>query len=76
MSIHITGYADATFLAALQSDDAGGGIYVFQKSVINPGGHYDNTSGAYTAPYDGIYLIGVHLKATSTRWYYWFSDSH
>ena len=66
MSIHITGYADATFLAALQSDDAGGGIYIFQKSVINPGGHYDNTSGAYTAPYDGIYLIGVHLQATST----------
>ena len=62
----IIGYADATFLAALEADDTGNGIYIFQESVINPGGHYDNTSGAYTAPYDGVYLFGVHLQASAT----------
>ena len=50
----------------MEADDAGSGIYVFQESVINPGGHYDNTSGVYTAPYDGFYLIGVHLQTSST----------
>ena len=62
----ITGYGDASFLAALETEDTVSGIYIFEESVINPGGHYDNTSGAYTAPYDGVYLIGVHLQDTST----------
>ena len=62
----VTVYADAVFLAALTNDDSTDGVYIFEESLINPGGHYDNTSGTYTAPYDGVYLFGVQLQTSST----------
>ena len=62
----VTVYADAVFLAALTNDDSTDGVYIFEESVINSGGHYDNTSGTYRAPYDGFYLFGVQLQTSST----------
>ena len=41
------------------------GVYnplVFTNAVINPGGHYNTSTGMYTAPYDGIYQFSVHLQ--------------
>ena len=34
---------------------------VFNRTILNPGGHYDATSGIYTAPFDGTYEFGVHV---------------
>ena len=33
---------------------------VFDYSFINHGNHYDNTTGIYTVPIDGIYEFYVH----------------
>ena len=49
-----------------ETDESGSGIYIFEESNINSGGQYDNTSGAYTTPYNGVYLIDVHLQAIFT----------
>ena len=40
--------------------------YICEESNINSGGQYDNTTGYYTTPYNGVYLIGVHLQAIFT----------
>ena len=34
---------------------------VFDQARINPGGHYDPTTGIYTVPEDGIYEFYVHI---------------
>ena len=34
---------------------------VFDRTVLNPGGHYNATSGIYTVPFDGTYNFGVHV---------------
>ena len=34
---------------------------IFDETRINPGGHYDNTTGIFTVPVDGIYEITTHL---------------
>ena len=34
---------------------------VFDDARINPGGHYDPTTGIYTVPQDGTYEFYVHL---------------
>ena len=32
------------------------------REVINPGGHYNSSSGKYTVPYDGIYQFSVSIQ--------------
>ena len=34
---------------------------IFDQTRINPGGHYDNTTGIFTVPVNGIYEITSHL---------------
>ena len=34
---------------------------VFDEARINPGGHYDPTTGIYTVPQDGTYEFHVHI---------------
>ena len=60
-----TGYIDATFLAALSSDVSGPDTVIFDRDDINPGGHYNTTTGEYTVPYDGIYQFSVQLQSSS-----------
>ena len=40
----------------------------FDWDVINPGGHYDNTTGYYTVPYDGIYQFHVQMQSYSSSY--------
>ena len=37
---------------------------VFDDARINPGGHYDPTTGIYTVPQNGTYEFYVHLLNT------------
>ena len=44
---------------------------VFDEVRINPGGHYDPTTGIYTIPEDGTYEFYVHIlngDETSNNW--------
>ena len=34
---------------------------VFNVAPLNPGGHYDVTTGIYTVPVDGVYEFTLHL---------------
>ena len=34
---------------------------MFNVANLNPGGHYDVTSGIYTAPLDGIYKFMLRI---------------
>ena len=62
-----TGYSDASFLAVLQSDTDPTGTIIFTNDAINPGGHYNASTGEYTVPCDGIYEFTAHLQG-SFRW--------
>ena len=35
---------------------------IFDEGRINPGGHYDTTTGVYTVPLDGIYQFYVQIE--------------
>ena len=39
---------------------------VFDVAFINSGGHYDSTTGIYTAPIDGTYEFIAHLWVYDT----------
>ena len=58
---NFSGYQDATFLAALSSTVSGDAL-IFDREEINPGGHYDSSTGVYTVPYDGIYQFSVNAQ--------------
>ena len=30
-------------------------VIIWDNATINPGGHYNTSTGGYTAPYDGYY---------------------
>ncbi len=49
-------YRDAGFLASLSSDVAAGDL-VFDHVIYNNGSHYNPTTGIYTVPIQGYYLI-------------------
>ena len=34
---------------------------IFNETRLNPGGHYDNTTGIYTVPVDGIYEFNIMI---------------
>ena len=58
----ILGYADTTFLATIPfGPQIPTNPIVFDVPVQNSGGHYDNTTGIYTAPIDGTYEFIVHI---------------
>ena len=35
---------------------------MFDETRLNPGGHYDNTTGIYTVPKDGFYEFNLNLR--------------
>ena len=47
-------YSDTIFLVTLSTDTASSADFIFDRDEINPGGHYNPSSGIYTVPYDGI----------------------
>ena len=57
MLLYLKGYADATFLATIVDDIISPvpSPISFNESRINPGDHFDNATGTYTAPLDGTY---------------------
>ncbi|WAR16852.1 hypothetical protein MAR_031446 [Mya arenaria] len=38
-----------------------GHTIVFTETMVNDGNGYDNTTGIFTAPEDGIYLVSLHV---------------
>ncbi|XP_052765439.1 heavy metal-binding protein HIP-like [Mya arenaria] len=38
-----------------------GHTIVFTETLVNDGNAYDNTTGIFTAPEDGIYLVSLHM---------------
>ena len=64
--LFLSGYSDASFLATVDYDpnDPPDPI-VFNVAVLNPGCHYDVTTGIYTVPLDGIYQFMVHILAVN-----------
>ena len=66
---HLSGYGDTLFLATI-----GAGIVtqvpnrlVFDEIRLNPGGHYDGTTGIFTAPIDGTYEFNINIRAQPDR---------
>ena len=66
---YLLGYGDTLFLATI-----GAGVVtqvpsrlVFDEIRLNPGGHYDGTTGIYTVPIDGIYEFNVNVRAEPDR---------
>ena len=60
-------YGDTIFLAALSSTtSSSAGPVIFDWVQINHGGHYNNDTGIYTVPYDGIYQFHVQTPAYSS----------
>ena len=57
------GFKDAVFLATISEYSISSltDPLVFDETKINPGGHYDNTTGIFTVPVDGVYEITSHL---------------
>ena len=57
-----SGYYDTSFLATFSVNDlTPTDPIVFDANRLNPGGHYDNTTGIYTVPLDGIYQVIFHI---------------
>ncbi len=58
----IPGFSDASFLATF-SDSAvtPSDPLVFDFNLLNPGGHYDNSTGIYTVPVTGTYQIIIYI---------------
>ena len=44
--------------------EAGTQTIVFDNDKINEGGHYNTTTGVYTAPIAGIYQFFAHIRST------------
>ena len=58
------GYSDTSFLATFDTDPiTPTNPTIFNYAVLNPGGHYDVTTGIYTVPIDGIYEIIFHFRS-------------
>ena len=60
------GYVDTTFLATMgYGTHSPSDPIVFDVAVQNTGGHYDPTSGIYTAPIDGTYEFIIHTVSAN-----------
>ena len=60
--LFVPGYSHTSFLASFDYDPGTpGDPIVFNVAPLNPGGHYDVTSGIYTVPIDGAYEFMFHI---------------
>ena len=71
--LFLSAYEDIYFLATISENTVSPvpGPIVFDETRINPGGHYDPTTGIYTVPQDGVYEFYVHIlngPNTDDRW--------
>ncbi len=59
------GYRSAGFLASLTADVGGSAAtYIrFDREAYDYGDNYNPSTGLYTVPYDGIYLIHARIDA-------------
>ena len=66
---YLSGYADTIFLATIgaQSVSPVSDPIVFTEVRLNPGGDYDDTTGIYTVPTDGIYEFNINVRAQPDR---------
>ena len=68
LNLVFSAIADTVFFAAINqfefpvSDEE---VIVWNTAVINPGGHYDSVTGAYTAPLHGYYHFTVQKESNS-----------
>ena len=62
---YLSGHADTIFLATIGAERVThvSDPIVFSESRLNPGDHYDDTTGIYTNPIDGIYEFYVNVRA-------------
>ena len=51
------------FKANKSASITGTGVVVFNNSVYNNGGHYDNSNGRFTAPIAGLYWFSAKINA-------------
>ena len=59
-----TGYINTSFLVTLDYDPGSPeNPIVFNVAHLNPGGHYDVTSGIYTVPVDGVYEFMLRIRS-------------
>ena len=61
----VSGFADTLFLATIGAERVTpvSNPIVFSETRLNPGGHYDDTTGIYTIPIDGIYEFNVNVRS-------------
>ena len=57
-------YVDTLFLATIGAEEVSPvpNPIPFNETRLNPGGHYDNTTGIYTIPIDGIYEFNINVR--------------
>ena len=61
--LYLSAYEDTYFLATISENSISPvpDPIVFDEARINPGGHYDPTTGIYTVPEDGTYEFYLHI---------------
>lgn len=61
--ISFTGYAETQFLATIDAQmlTPVPDPILFNETRINPGGHFDTSTGIYTVPLDGVYQFYVNV---------------
>ncbi len=59
-------FSDAAFIAGIQAYDVESPV-VFDIALLNPGGHFDKTTGEYRVPYTGLYQFTVAFQASDLK---------
>ena len=65
-SLVCSGQADTLFLATIGAVTVTpvSDPIVFDEVRLNPGGHYDSSTGIYTAPVDGYYEFNINVRSS------------